>query len=108
MDALGEPSPAVVIAFVLGVVLVNVFGYLARHRERVGDWFEYAVFATFAPIAVSTITGWMPLFVVGVVGHLALGLYVTALWFRRSSGRSGSHVAPSRRWWVRGRSSTKG
>lgn len=108
MDALGEPSPAVVIAFLVGVVLVNVFGYLARRRERVGDWFEYAVFATIAPIAVSTITGWMPLFVIGVVGHLALGLYVTARWLRRSSGQSGSHVGPSRRWRVRGRSSTKG
>lgn len=97
MDALGEPSPVIVVAFLLGVVLVNVFGYLARRRDRVGEGFEYAVFATFAPIAVATIAGWMPLFVVGVIGHLVLGLYVTACWFRRASVRSGSHVAPSRR-----------
>ncbi|NUS00535.1 MAG: hypothetical protein HOV67_35370 [Kribbellaceae bacterium] len=97
MDALGDPPPAVVVAFLVGVMLVNVFGYLARRRDLVGEWFEYAVFATFAPIAASTIIGWMLVFVVGVIGHLALGLYVTARWFHRPP--SGSHVGRSR--WTR-------
>ncbi|TDW18449.1 hypothetical protein EV650_5037 [Kribbella kalugense] len=63
-------------------MLVNVFGFLAVRKERVGDWYEGAVFATFVPIAVSTIVGWMPLFVVGISGHLLVALYATFRWFR--------------------------
>jgi uncharacterized membrane protein YfcA len=82
MDALGEPPAAVVVVLVVGVLLVNVFGFLAWRKDRVEDWYESAVFATFVPIAAATITGWMLLFILGVSSHLLLGLYGTFRWFR--------------------------
>jgi hypothetical protein len=82
MDALGDPPVGIVVLFIAGVALVNIVGYFAWRNDRVGDWYEGAVFATFVPIAVSTFTGSILLFSVGAVSHLSVGSYGVYRWFR--------------------------
>lgn len=72
---LGSPPLWLVIAFLVAVVLVNVAGYLAFRRGLVDGRFEGAIAATVIAILIAGETGWMPLFAVGALTHLALGLY---------------------------------
>lgn len=83
MDELGEVPWWVLVVFLLGIALTSVSGVLAWKWERVGGWYEGALFAVFVPLAVSTLIGSQVLFAIAAVGLLVLGVCVTYRLVRR-------------------------
>ena len=91
MNEMGEPPAWLVVVFLAAVALVNAFGYFAWKRGRVADWYEMAILATWAPIAVGTIVGSYLVFGVGAVAHLVFGIYAAVRWFRPSDQLAARH-----------------